>query len=127
MDTIQREEIERRLLRERERALRVLHRVQDETRRSLDWTNGTRPGYREESVDLSAEAVEREQAFALASKATDHLHQVEAALRLLYEHPESFGRCQGCGTEIPFERLYALPYTRSCLACRVREETAQAA
>jgi RNA polymerase-binding transcription factor DksA len=34
----------------------------------------------------------------------------------------TFGRCESCGTEIPTERLDALPYVRYCTACAARIE-----
>ncbi|MEU4576690.1 TraR/DksA family transcriptional regulator [Nonomuraea sp. ATR24] len=35
----------------------------------------------------------------------------------------SYGRCDGCGTSIPFERLKIRPLTRHCVPCRQTRET----
>jgi DnaK suppressor protein len=34
----------------------------------------------------------------------------------------SYGRCEDCGTAIPFERLKIRPLTRHCVPCRQRHE-----
>ncbi|HLU74386.1 MAG TPA: TraR/DksA C4-type zinc finger protein [Nonomuraea sp.] len=34
----------------------------------------------------------------------------------------SYGRCDDCGTAIPFERLKIRPLTRHCVPCRQRHE-----
>lgn len=34
----------------------------------------------------------------------------------------SYGRCQGCGNDIPVARLQALPTATTCLACGVARE-----
>src|SRR5215218_1213706 len=41
-----------------------------------------------------------------------------------YRSPETFGRCEPCGTTIAFERLDALPCARTCIARKQREENA---
>jgi RNA polymerase-binding protein DksA len=37
-----------------------------------------------------------------------------------------FGICEECEQEIPLERLQAVPYTRSCIACSAKAERAAA-
>lgn len=32
----------------------------------------------------------------------------------------SYGTCQGCGTDIPLDRLLAIPETQYCIACGAR-------
>jgi DnaK suppressor protein len=34
----------------------------------------------------------------------------------------TYGICEGCGTEIPFERLMARPVTTLCINCKELEE-----
>jgi DnaK suppressor protein len=34
----------------------------------------------------------------------------------------AFGRCIDCGTEIPFDRLQALPFATRCAECATRRE-----
>ncbi|MFE3452538.1 TraR/DksA family transcriptional regulator [Nonomuraea sp. NPDC059194] len=36
----------------------------------------------------------------------------------------TYGRCVGCGTPIPFERLKIRPLTRHCMPCRRQHEAA---
>ncbi|MDT9685347.1 TraR/DksA C4-type zinc finger protein [Streptomyces sp. TRM76323] len=44
------------------------------------------------------------------------LKEIDAAFERLADG--TYGRCQGCGTPIPAERLEILPYTRHCVGCR---------
>jgi DnaK suppressor protein len=118
----ERERIERNVLRERERTLRVLAR--DDLRSS----SGTEPG--RTSIHLAgqaSDATERETHFLLTSKEGRYLYRIEDALRRLYQDPDRFGVCSRCGERIPLERLEALPHVRYCLPCKVHEEVAQPA
>ncbi len=127
MDRTQIEHIERRLLRERDRALRSLGRFQAQSKLSRDNADADLSSYSFHMADQGTDAMEREKAFLFASKEGRYLYRIEDALRRLYQEPETFGRCHACHKEIPFERLYALPHTRYCLDCKLREEEVVAA
>lgn len=45
---------------------------------------------------------------------------VRAALKNISDL--SYGRCEGCGSGIPFERLKARPLARFCMECQRRHE-----
>ena len=120
MDRTQIEHIERRRLRERERALRSLGRFQEPSDSDLS-------SYSFHMADQGTDAMEREKAFLFASKEGRYLYRVEDALRRLYNEPEKFGICHSCKQEIPFDRLDALPHARYCLNCKLREEEEAAA
>ncbi len=62
----------------------------------------------------SGTIIARELEALLASRETRELQEVDAALRLLYHHPERYGRCVQCGGRIPAARLELLPWTRTC-------------
>lgn len=118
--------IEHRLLRERERSLRGLHRLSRDAGELLDRGGTELSGHPSRLADLASDLAEREKTFFLASKEGRYFYRIQDALRRLYEEPESFGRCQRCGEDIPFERLDALPHVRFCLACKVDEEAVEA-
>jgi DnaK suppressor protein len=65
--------------------------------------------------DLNAETE-----LAAAKRDADELRDIEAALKRL--HDPEFGRCTGCGADIPFIRLKANPASRLCVECQDREE-----
>jgi DnaK suppressor protein len=68
--------------------------------------------------DLNAEPE-----LAAAQRDADELKEIEAALGRL--HGPDFGKCTGCGADIPFIRLKANPVCQLCLQCQEREERRQ--
>jgi len=127
MDRTQLEHIERRLLRERDRALRSLGRFEEQSKLSRDAADSDLSSYSFHMADQGTDAMEREKSFLFASKEGRYLYRLEDALWRLYTDPDNFGICHSCGTPIPFERLDALPHARYCLACKRREEEEAAA
>jgi RNA polymerase-binding transcription factor DksA len=127
MDRSQLEHIEKRLLRERERALRSLGRFQEQSTQTRDSSDADLSSYSFHMADQGTDAMEREKSFLFASKEGRYLYRIEDALRRLYNEPEKFGLCYSCKNEIPFARLDALPHARYCLDCKRREEEEAAA
>lgn len=127
MDQSQIAHIEKRLQRERDRALRSLGRFKEQTALSRDASDADLSSYSFHMADQGTDAMEREKSFLFASKEGRYLYRVEEALRRLYHEPESFGICHNCQKPIPFERLDALPHARYCLDCKLREEEEAAA
>lgn len=127
MDSSQLEHLEKRLLRERERALKSLGRFSELSKLSRDSSDADLSSYSFHMADQGTDAMEREKAFLFASKEGRYLYRVEDALRRLYNEPSKFGVCQSCAREIPFERLDALPHARYCLECKRKEEEEAAA
>ncbi|MEX2584409.1 MAG: TraR/DksA C4-type zinc finger protein [Gemmatimonadota bacterium] len=127
MDPSQIEHLERRLLRERERALRSLGRFQEQSKLSRDAADSDLSSYSFHMADQGTDAMEREKSFLFASKEGRYLYRIEEALRRLYHDPKNFGICHSCKSPIPFDRLDALPHARYCLDCKLREEEEAAA
>ena len=65
--------------------------------------------------DPSVDAGERQAARVAAAKAAGICQEAEGALAAMDDG--TYGRCTGCGQDIPFERLEALPLTQTCVAC----------
>jgi DnaK suppressor protein len=63
-------------------------------------------------------AFEREHAAALASRARQHLAEIDAALGRLAAG--SYGTCADCGAAIAAERLAARPAAATCISCAAR-------
>jgi RNA polymerase-binding transcription factor DksA len=57
---------------------------------------------------------------AATQRDADELRDVAAALARLDE--PNFGRCTGCGEDIPYVRLKANPAARLCMTCQERGE-----
>lgn len=62
------------------------------------------------------EDLEPDLAEVLLARCQESLEEIETALRLIDDG--TYGMCAGCGGAIPFERLEAVPATRSCVACQ---------
>jgi YteA family regulatory protein len=63
--------------------------------------------------DMGTELFEREKDLALHVHAGDEADKVEHALGALMNG--TYGYCEVCNSEIPFERLETLPYTTYCI------------
>ncbi len=121
------EHLQKRLLRERERALRSLGRYDELVKLSAEQADSDLYSYSDHMADLGTDAMEREKMLLFASKEGRYLYRIEDALRRLYKEPEDFGKCHTCGNLIDFERLDALPHARYCIDCKKKEEEADAA
>lgn len=64
-------------------------------------------------ADLGTELYEREKDMAIHVHEHSELEKVNNALLAMKN--ETYGVCDDCGEDIPFERLEALPYTTRCI------------
>ena len=121
------EQLQKRLLRERERALRSLGRYDELSKISAEQGDSDLYSYSDHMADLGTDAMEREKMLLFASKEGRYLYRIEEALRRLYKKPEKFGFCHTCGELIDFDRLDALPHAHYCIDCkRSKEEEEEA-
>lgn len=116
------DEMEKRLLDERERMLKELGFFDENYHETTRTASGDLSAYSFHMADQGTDAMEREKAFLLASKEGRQLYRIDEALRRLYKEPEGFGHCIDCDQQIDWERLEALPYATQCIACKEREE-----
>jgi DnaK suppressor protein len=65
-----------------------------------------------------ADTARREVTVTLAAAARHALADIGEAISLLAAG--HYGRCRGCGAEIPIQLLQTIPTTRWCLTCRQR-------
>ena len=112
----QREELRELLERERRKLVRRLRRFGDDVAELAD------TGFSQHMAEAASASAEREKAFMMAGEEGERLVQVDRALARLSREPESYGVCRGCGSDIAFERLEALPYTELCIECKRSEE-----
>jgi len=114
--------LEKRLLEEREQALKELGFFDENYHDTMLAASGDLSAYSFHMADQGTDAMEREKAFLFASKEGRQLYKIDEALRRLYTEPETFGRCVMCEESIGTERLEALPWTSQCISCKEREE-----
>jgi len=69
-----------------------------------------------DGIDEARSLAEVETHASLIEREEDRLKAIEAALsRLERNH---YGLCEGCGNEIPTERLQAMPFAAFCVQCQ---------
>ena len=113
---------EKRLLEERRRVLKELGHYDETFGATPQSADGDLSSYSFHMADQGTDAMEREKAFLFASQEGRFLWHIDEALRRLYRSPDTFGKCHGCGNDIDFDRLDALPHARLCIVCKQREE-----
>lgn len=99
----QKESLEKRIDHDEETAVRVSERD----------AVGELSGYDNHPADLGTELYEKERNMALDDHAGEELEKVSLALQAIEDG--SYGTCKTCGTEIPYERLEAVPTALYCV------------
>jgi RNA polymerase-binding transcription factor DksA len=115
--------LERRLLDERDRALKALGLFDKAAKSGRESVDSDLSVYTDHMADQGTEAMEREKAAVSATKEGRYLYRIEEALRRLYNDPKNFGGCHTCGTNVGLDRLDALPHARYCIDCKRKEES----
>ena len=67
-------------------------------------------------ADSAHATAERSQTLALVDQLHEHRRDIDAALARLDEG--TYGKCENCGQDIPFERLEARPTATLCVTCK---------
>ncbi len=111
----QRSTLERRLVEERERVVQRAGRHEEAIAGSDD--DGDLTLYPLHLADEGTDTMEQEKDLLLRSRDGSHMALIDNALRKIYKEPERYGVCENCGTEIPYDRLEMVPWTRFCMDC----------
>jgi DnaK suppressor protein len=115
LTSTQRQELEQRLQEERARALRTLNRgMADRASESEQDRSGNLSSIPFHLADLGTDTMQEELDASNATRVSDELAEIDAALERLYRNPEQFGLCEDTGREIPYERLKVIPWARTC-------------
>lgn len=72
-------------------------------------------------ADSAHASAERSQTFAIVEQLHEHRREIDAALARM--DAGTYGKCENCGQDIPFERLEALPSATLCVTCKQAEGT----
>lgn len=115
----------KRLREERDRVMKELGFYDESFNTTLQGSDGDLSSYSFHMADQGTDTMEREKQFLFASQEGRYLWHVNQALRRLIGEPDTFGKCQQCGSDIGFDRLDALPHARLCISCKEKEEDAK--
>ncbi|HEY8533458.1 MAG TPA: TraR/DksA C4-type zinc finger protein [Micromonospora sp.] len=74
----------------------------------------------DDQTDYGTKSAERETAHSLILAILDRRKQFDRALARL--DAGTYGRCEGCGTAIPIERLEIFPCATACVSCQQARE-----
>lgn len=111
----QRKILERRLRDERERALGSLNRTLAERASASEQDRaGDLTLLPLHPADLGTDEIDTELDVSNATRISQELAEIDAALERLYAAPEQFGTCEDTGEQIPFKRLEIIPWARTC-------------
>lgn len=111
----QRAHLEGRLKEERVLALELINRNTQDLAGSTDQDqSGSTSRMPFHPADLGTDTIDEEMNASNATRVSNELAEIDAALERLYSNPESFGVCEETGRDIPFERLDIIPWARTC-------------
>lgn len=111
----QRTHLEKRLKEERDLALELINRNTADLADSSDQDqSGSTSRVPFHPADLGTDTIDGEITASNATRVSNELGEIDAALERLYSNPASFGKCQETGRDIPFERLDIIPWARTC-------------
>ena len=109
------------LLAKRRELLREIGVVgESHSKNTIKEATGDLSHYSYHMADQGTDNMQREMAFAFASKAGRLVYHIEAALERIKDG--TYGQCQGCGKQIQKARLKAVPHARLCIECKSAEE-----
>ncbi|MEP6730680.1 MAG: TraR/DksA C4-type zinc finger protein [bacterium] len=111
----ERAHLEKRLMEERARALKLINRAVEEHAGATEQDGaGDLSKMPSHMADLGTATMDDELDASNATRASIELAEIDAALERLYKKPEQFGCCEDTGKDIPFERLDMIPWARTC-------------
>jgi DnaK suppressor protein len=66
-------------------------------------------------ADSAHATAERSQTLAIVEQLHAHRREIDAALKRMDDG--TYGKCENCGQDIPFERMEARPTATRCISC----------
>lgn len=114
LDEDLRQEMEQRLLEEREQAQEALNQALEEESTPPATSAGDLSRVPSHMADAGSYADEADTDFQVAERNSDRINLIDEALHRLRERPDAYGVCQVCGEAIEVERLRLVPWTVHC-------------
>lgn len=73
-----------------------------------------------DQIDEASDSLDKEILFGSSENERKILEEIEAALRRIKNG--SYGKCEQCGITIDKKRIKALPYSRYCIKCQIKND-----
>ena len=104
------------LLEERQRVVAALKNLHDDHAGTLTDESGEESAYDNHLADTATDTYDRELDYTLEENSEHLLGEIDAALQRIENG--TYGTCTNCGSQIPEERLEALPWATLCIGCQ---------
>ena len=114
------ERLKKLLLEKRKALFEELSAMNTKMGKTIRESTGDLSSYSYHMADQGTDAMEREMTFMLSSKSGRFLYHIDEALRRIEKG--DYGKCVGCGKQISYDRLKAVPHARFCIECKSAEE-----
>ncbi len=116
------DDLERRLLEEREKTLESIRRGEEEEAEGQRESAGDISRIPTHMADAASDTQEAEKDLANVNRESEQLALIDEALRRLRRDPEAYGTCAECGRPIEESRLEIIPWTRLCASCATGDD-----
>lgn len=113
-------EYEEKLLRERQKSLDYINKLNDNQKDSVRESSGDASAYAIHQADHGSDTYYRENQVLMLEKEHKYLRSINAALKRVYEG--TYGVCEICGKRIQPKRLEYVPNATYCIECRSAED-----
>lgn len=117
------DDLERRLLEEREKTLESIQQEEEEEAEGQRESAGEVSRMPTHMADAASDTQEAEKDLANVNRESEQLTLIDEALQRLRRDPEAYGTCAECGQPIEENRLKIIPWTRLCASCATRVGT----
>jgi len=113
-------ECEEKLLKERQKSLDYINKLNDNQKDSVRESSGDASAYAIHQADHGSDTYYRENQVLMMEKEHQHLKSLNAALKRVYNG--TYGICEICGKRIQEKRLEYVPHATYCIECRSAED-----
>lgn len=108
------------LLKERQKSLDYINKLNDNQKDSVRESSGDASAYAIHQADHGSDTYYRENQVLMMEKEHQYIKKLNAALKRIYEG--TYGMCEICGKRIQAKRLEYVPNATYCIECRSAED-----
>ncbi len=108
------------LLEEKDETLRILAEINDRQKKGIKNGSGDSSSFAYHQADQGTDTDQYEKETYLLEQEQEKLKKINLALKRIYER--TFGICEICGCEIPAARIKIIPWAKTCIECKSKEE-----
>ncbi len=111
---------EKELLLEKEETIRIINEINDKQKKGMKNGSGDSSSFAYHQADQGTDTGQYEKETYLLEQEHEKLKKINQALKRIYER--TYGICEICGCEIPAARMKIIPWAKTCIECKSKEE-----